>query len=102
MGSQEEKANGITLGFSGVNAAFLMIFAALRPYARLNILGSSSTAMPVKIALRRMMLIDIVGFVLELTTEFNSPLAHGGHLGGYFAGAVANFFLLRKGKLPGV
>jgi membrane associated rhomboid family serine protease len=90
--AQIKKADrdGIILGFSGVNAAFLIIFAALRPYSRLGTLCAASPA------IRYMVLIDIVGFFLQLVSDFSSPLAHGGHLGGYLAGAVANYFLHRE------
>jgi membrane associated rhomboid family serine protease len=83
--------NKMTIGFSGVNAALMYLLATYFPNAKLVVFGfSSDTAFPASIALQRLYLIDLLGFLFELLTGISSPIAHGAHLGGYLAGALAN------------
>ena len=82
-----------SLGFSGVNCAILVLYAALKPDELISIAGFKP--IPAQLAIKRLVLMDLFGFVLQ-STLVSSPIAHGAHLGGYFAGYLFRNILCQK------
>ena len=82
-----------SLGFSGVTSALLVLYVSLKPKELISIAGFDS--IPARLALNRLVLVDVISFVLQ-STLVSSPIAHGAHLGGYFAGYLFRNGICRK------
>jgi membrane associated rhomboid family serine protease len=87
---QYREAHQVSLGFSGVNAAILYLFAEINPRAKL--IAKNLPSMPAKRAVMYLMGFDLIGMLLDMTI-LPSPIGHSNHLGGYLSAALITYIL---------
>jgi membrane associated rhomboid family serine protease len=87
---QQRQDHQVSLGFSGVNAALLYLFAVVSPEAGLSIMNLPG--MPAKGAVGRLIGFDLIGMLVNMTV-FPSPVGHTNHLGGFLSAAIMRYIL---------
>ena len=81
------------IGFSGVNAAIMYLFATLYPTQQFEMLTfgnmKSTTVSAIKL-LKGLFLVDVLGLIFDSLVQ-STGISHAGHIGGFLAG-----YLIRK------
>ena len=87
---REAEESRVMLGFSGVNAALLFLYAVHHPWSDLSV--ADLPPMPARRAVQALMAFDVGGLLLGLTC-LPTVVSHSTHVGGYLAAYLIQLVL---------